>query len=71
MDVETLKPGSTDYHISHRGEIEQPHAVGRSCQVEAELPDSATKDTFLPDLGVKIPEDNLDVMCWAFNVQNV
>ena len=58
MDVAILKPGTTDYHVSRRGEIDQSHAVRRSCQVEAELSDSGTKDTFLPNLRIEIPEKN-------------
>ena len=49
--------------------IDQSHAVWRSCGVEAELSDSGIKDTFLRDLRVEIPEDNLDVMGRAFVVQ--
>ena len=56
-----VEPGATDYHVSRRGEIDQPHAVWRSCQVEAELSDSGTKDIILPNLCVEIPEHNLDV----------
>ena len=64
-----LEPGATDYHASRRDEIDQPHAVGRSCRVKAQLSDSGTKDTFLSNLRVEIPEDNLDVMGRAFVVQ--
>ena len=46
-------------------EIDQPHAVGRSCRVEAEPFDSGTKDTFLDNLDF----DNLDVVGRAFFVQ--
>ena len=68
MDVEILKPGATDYHVSRCGEIDQPHAVWRSRRVEAELSDSGTKDTFLHHLRIEIPEDNVDVMDRAFFV---
>ena len=64
-----LEPGATDYHVSRRGEIDQPHAVRRSCRVEAELSDSGTKDTFFPDLHIEVPEDNFDVVGRAFIVQ--
>ena len=62
VDVEMLKPGATDYHVSRRGEIDQPHAVRRSCRVEAKLFDSGTKDTFLANLRIESLKDNLDVM---------
>ena len=58
----------TDYHVSRRGEIDQPHAVRRSCRVEAELCHSGTKDTFLANLRIEIPENNLDVMRRPFVV---
>ena len=64
-----LKPGAIDFHVSRRGEIDQPHVVGRSCRVEAELSDSVTKYTFLPNLRIEIPMDNLDVIERAFVVQ--
>ena len=51
-----------------RGEIDQPHAVRRSCRVEAELSDSGTKETFLPNLRIEIGEHNLDVLGLAFVV---
>ena len=57
VDIEMLESGATDYP-----EIDQPHAVGRSCRVEAEQSDSGTKDSFLLDHHVENPEDNLDVM---------
>ena len=63
-----LKPGATDHYVSRRGEINQPYTVKRSCRVEAELSDSRTKDTFLPNLRIEIPEDNIDVMGRAFVV---
>ena len=63
MDVEMLEPGARDCHDSYRGEIDQPHAVRRSCPVKAELSDSGTNDT------VVIPEDNFDAMGRAFVVQ--
>ena len=37
--------------------------------VEAELSDSGTKDTFLPNLRIESSEDNLDVMGRVFIVQ--
>ena len=37
VDVEMLEAGATKYHVSQGGEIDQPHTVGRSCRVEAEL----------------------------------
>ena len=39
------------------------HAVGRSCRVEAELSDSGTKDSFLPDLRIEMSENNM--MSWV------
>ena len=57
-----LKPGAIDYHVSRQREIDQPHAVRRSCRVKAELSDSRTEDIFLPDLRAEIPEDNPDVV---------
>ena len=68
VDVAMLTSGATDYHVSRRSEIDQPQAVRRSCRVEAELSDSGTKDSFLPNLRIEIPEDNLDVMARAFVV---
>ena len=50
-----LLPGATDYHVSRRAEIDQPHAVARSCRVEAKLSDNGTKYTFLTDLRCPIP----------------
>ena len=66
VDVEMLEASATDYHISSHCEIDQPHAVGRSCRVEAELSDSWTEETFLPNLRVEISKDNLDVVGRAF-----
>ena len=51
-----LKSGARDYHVWRRDEIDQPHAVRQSYRVEAELSGSGTKDTFLPNLRIKIPE---------------
>ena len=56
-----LKPGATDYH--------QPHAVEQNCRLQAEISDSGTKDSFLPDLRVEFPEDNLAVVGRAYVVQ--
>ena len=64
-----LEPGTPYYPVLRRGEVDQPQTVVRSRRVKAELPDSRVKDTFLPDLRVKIPEDNLDVVGQAFAVQ--
>ena len=66
MAVEMLKPFAIDYHVSRRCEIDQPHAIRRSCRVEPKLSDSGTKDTLLPNLRIEIPEDNLDVKGRAF-----
>ena len=63
-----LKPGATDYHVLRRGKLFQSHAVRRSYRVEAELSDSGTKDTFLPDLLDEIPEDSLVFVGQAFIV---
>ena len=49
-------------HVTRRGEIDQPHTIGGSVRVEAELSDSGAKDTFPPDLGIKISEDDFCVM---------
>ena len=57
-----LEPSATGYHVSRRGEIDKPYAVGRSCRVQAELSDSGTKDTFLADLRVEIAEDVIQVL---------
>ena len=46
----------------------KPHAVEQSCRVEAELSDIGSKDTFLPDLRVEIPEASPDVVGLAFVV---
>ena len=40
VDIKMLEPGAIYYHVSRRGKIDQPHVVGRSCRVEAELSDS-------------------------------
>ena len=64
-----LEPDATDYHVSRRGEIDQPHAVERSCRVDAELSDSGTKDSLLPYLRVVVLEDNIDIIPRAFIVQ--
>ena len=64
-----LEPVATDYYVSHSGEIDQHHAVVRSCRVEAELFDSGTKDTFLPGIRVEIPVDNFDVFGREFALQ--
>ena len=53
---------TTMFRAAAKGEIDQPHAIRRSCQVETELSDSGTKETFLPNLRIEIPEGNLDVM---------
>ena len=45
MNVEMLELGTTHYHVTRRGEIDQPHTVGGSVRVEAELSDSGAKDT--------------------------
>ena len=60
-----LEPGTTDYPVSRRGEIDQPLVVGRSCR----LSDGESKDTFLPALRFEIPDDNLDVRNRTFVVQ--
>ena len=62
MNVEMLELGATHYHDTRRGEIDQPHTVGGRVRVEAELSDSGAKDTFPPDLRIKIPEDDFCVM---------
>ena len=54
VDVEMLEPGAKYYHVSRSSEIDQPHVVWRSCRVEAELCDSETKDTCLPEFRVEI-----------------
>ena len=69
VDVEMLERGATDHHVSRRVEIDQLHAVGRSCREEAELFDSGTKDTFLPGIRVEIPVDNFDVFGREFALQ--
>ena len=56
-------------HVSRRGKNDQPHAVRRTCRVEAELSDSGTKATSLPNLRIDIPEDNIDVMGRAFVIE--
>ena len=69
VDVKMLEPGAKDYHVSRRGEIDQPRAIWRSCRVEAERSDSGTKDTFLANLRIEILEDNPDVMGREFVVE--
>ena len=57
MDVEMLESAATYYHVSRR--CDQPQIVVRSRRVKAEL----------PDIRVKTPDNNLDVVGWAFVVQ--
>ena len=66
MNVEMLKLGATYYHVTRRGEIDQPHIIGGSVCEEVELSDYETKDTFPLDLRIKISENDLCVMDWAF-----
>ena len=42
--------------------ISLPHTIGGSVRVEAELSESGAKDTFPPDLHIKISEDDFCVM---------
>ena len=52
-----LESAATYYHVSRR--CDQPQIVVRSRRVKAEL----------PDIRVKTPDNNLDVVGWAFVVQ--
>ena len=62
MNVEVLKPDATLYHVTRRSEIDQPSTIGGSVRVEVELSDSGAKDTFPPDVRIKISEDDFCVM---------
>ena len=58
MDIEMLKHGVRYYHVTRRGETNEPHTIGGSVRMEAELSDSAAKDNFPPDLRIEISEDD-------------
>ena len=58
MNVEMLKLSATHYHVTRRDEIDQPHSIGGSVHVEAELSHSGAKDTFPLDLRIKISEND-------------
>ena len=53
-------------HVTRRGEIDQPHTIGGSVRVEAELCDRGDKDTFPNDLSIKISGEDFCVVDRAF-----
>ena len=62
VNEEMLKLGAAYYHVRRCGEIDQPHIIGGGVHVETELSDSGAKDIFLPDLSIKISENDFCVM---------
>ena len=64
MNVDMLKPGAIYYHVTHRMvKSNQPHTFVDSVLVEAELSDSGAKNTFPPNLRIKISETIFEL--WA------
>ena len=57
-----LKLGAAYYHVTRRGEIDQPHTIGDSVRMKAELFASGAKDIFLPNLRIKTLEHDFLVM---------
>ena len=53
MNVEMLQLGATYYHVTRRDEIEKFHIIGGRVSEEADLSDSATKNTYPPDLSIE------------------
>ena len=54
MNVKMLKLGATYYHVTCRGEINQPPIIGGNVGVEDERSNSGAKYTFPSDLRIKI-----------------